>query len=190
MPYHPYYKAVGYTDLVSKKDGHSIRDQLPSFAKVMLGKFSPLHGPNCWNASCLYFNPRLGLRGLSDSEMISRLSEDFEGVTHLEDLKRNDLIALWGSMGGREELYHTMIFLDGEFIFHKASSQISTPYVIESLWRHLQSDPNYQSLSKVTFHRAKPGFLIHQKSEFELDQQDGILKLDRFMRKNPDRLPF
>ena len=135
----------------------SLKALLPAFAKRATNARASCEGPNCWNATLNFHDPRRGLGYTGEWRMKAALLLDYRRLRPGDSLRYGDVVAFYE---GRE-LLHTAVYVDGNLLWHKASMAAETPYVFES-WRSVYahyhiSAPEFADREGLAFFRYEPG---------------------------------
>ncbi len=114
---------------------YPVSEQLPSHIRGLLGRRASVEGPNCWNATRFYFDPTIGLREEDPVSMIQFLREHFYGLSRNDCWKFGDILVFAEDQGSelKPRFLHTAIYIGADWIFHKASHLVGSPYVLEQL---------------------------------------------------------
>lgn len=93
-------------------------------------KESKGYGPNCWNAALYLLGATDTIRRVSESEFAFAVESPYcKSVQGYPE--PGDLISIYDSNGSP---FHAMIHLGSETVFHKMSSEPSSPYEIDTIF--------------------------------------------------------
>lgn len=129
------YKNMGLRKFFSRKSKLDI-SLLPNHIQPLINKSED--GPNCWNATILFFHEDEEVRFVPPSEMEEWLKENTYVDVH-KTCAPNTILAMYGFWDGHEGeiLLHTAVYVNKGILFHKRGCSGKWELVTEKQLREI-----------------------------------------------------
>jgi|GEM_PF-6298445 len=111
----------------------SLKEIGPPVMREKTNTYCNYSGPNCWNATLLWFFPQTATRYTSPAEMESTLNSEFHLISRDDQIRYGDVITIRQSIFGNDLILHTAVYLGNGLVWHKGGARAKYPYVFSTL---------------------------------------------------------